>query len=67
VAPPVSSPFPGTLCVPLWTNPSGGQVVTLCGYPEKYDHGRVTSITLHQPMYGTDVMPFGWQPGSPGS
>jgi hypothetical protein len=67
VAPPVSSPFPGTLCVPLWTNPSGGQVVTLCGHPEKYDHGRVTSITLHQPMYGTDVMPFGWQPGSPGS
>lgn len=67
VAPPVSSQFPGTLCVPLWTDPSGSQVVTLCGHPEKYDHGRVTPITLHQPMYGTDVMPFGWQPGSPGS
>jgi hypothetical protein len=67
VAPPVRSQFPGTLCVPLWTDPSGAQVVSLCGHPEKYDHGRVTPITLHQPMYGTDVMAFGWQPGSLGS
>ena len=67
VAPPLSSPFPGTLCVPLWTDPSGEQVVTLCGHPQKYDQGRVTPITLHQPMYGTDVMPFGWQPGSAGA
>jgi hypothetical protein len=67
VAPPVSSAFPGTLCVPVWTNPSGEQVITLCGHPEKYDQGRVTSITVHPPMYGTDIMPFGWQPGSPGT
>ena len=67
VAPPVSSPFPGTLCVPLWTNPSGEQVITSCGHPEKYDHGHVTRISLHQPMYGTDIRPFGWQPGSPGT
>ena len=67
VAPPVSSSDPGTLCVPLWTDPSGEQVVTLCGHPQKYDQGRVTPITLHQPMYGTDVMPFGWQPGSAGA
>ncbi len=67
VAPPVSSPFPGTLCVPLWTNPSGEQVVSSCGHPEKYDHGHVTPITLHPPMYGTDILSFGWQPGSPGT
>jgi hypothetical protein len=66
VAPPVSSPFPGTLCVPLWTNPSGEQVITSCGHPEKYDRGRVTSITLHPPMNGTDILAFAWQPGSPG-
>jgi hypothetical protein len=66
VAPPVSSSFPGTLCVPLWTDPSGEQVVTSCGHPEKYDHGHVTPITLHPPMNGTDILAFGWQPGSPG-
>jgi hypothetical protein len=66
VAPPVSSAFPGKVCVPLWTNPTGEQVVSYCGHPEEYDHGRVTPITLHQPMYGTDIVTFGWQPGSPG-
>ena len=66
VAPPVSSAFPGTLCVPLWTNPSGEQVITLCGHAEKYDHGHVTQITLHPPMNGTNPLTFGWQPGSPG-
>jgi hypothetical protein len=67
VAPPVSSPFPGTLCVPIWTDPSGEQVVTSCGHPEKYDHGHVTPITVHPPMNGTDLQSFGWQPGSPGT
>lgn len=67
VAPPVSSSFPGTLCVPLWTDPSGEQVITSCGHPEEYDNGHVTPITLHPPMYGTDIMAFGWQPGSPGT
>jgi hypothetical protein len=66
VAPPVSSSFPGTLCVPLWTDPSGEQVVTSCGHPEKYDHGHITSIMLHPPMNGTDILPFAWQPGSTG-
>jgi hypothetical protein len=66
VAPPVSSAFPGTLCVPLWTDPSGEQVVTSCGHPEKYDHGHVTPITLHPPMNGTDILFFAWQPGSTG-
>ena len=65
VAPPVSSAFPGTLCVPLWTNPSGEQVITLCGHFQKYDHGHVTRITMHPPMNGTNPLAFGWQPGSP--
>jgi hypothetical protein len=67
VALPVSSSFPGTLCVPVWTDPSGEQVVSSCGHPEKYDHGHVTPITAHWPMYGTDLQPFAWQPGSPGT
>jgi len=66
VAPPVSSSFPGALCVPLWTDPSGEQVITSCGHPEKYDHGSLTWITLHMPMNGTDILGFGWQPGSTG-
>jgi hypothetical protein len=60
VAPPVSSGFPGTLCVPLWSNPSGEQVITSCGHPEKYDHGYVSPISLHMPMNGTDILPFAW-------
>lgn len=67
VAGPVSAASPGTFCVPLWTNRSGSQVVTYCGHAEKYDHGRVTPIMLHPPMYGTNVVGFGWQPGPPGS
>jgi hypothetical protein len=46
---PGSSAFPGTLCVPLWTNPSGEQVITLCGHFQKYDHGHVTRVTMHPP------------------
>jgi hypothetical protein len=65
VAPPVNSAFPGTLCVPLWTNPSGEQVITLCGHFQKYDHGHVTRVTMHPPMNGTNPLTFGWQPGSP--
>jgi len=67
VAPPVTSPFPGTLCVPVWTDPSGVQVVTSCGHGEWYDRGHVSRITLHMPMNGTDLLPFAWQPGSPGT
>ena len=67
VAPPVSSALPGTACLPLWTDPSGEQVITSCGHPEKYDRGHVEPITLYIPMNGTDVLWFGWQPGYQGS
>jgi hypothetical protein len=67
VAPPVTSSFPGTLCVPVWTDPSGVQVVTSCGHPELYDRGHVSRITVYMPMNGTDILPFAWQPGSPGN
>jgi len=67
VAPPVTSLFPGVLCVPIWTDPSGEQVASSCGHTELYDRGRVRPITLHIPMYGTDIVAFAWQPGSSGT
>jgi hypothetical protein len=67
VAPPVTSAFPGTACLPLWTDPSGVQVVTSCGHPEQYDRGHVGPIRLYIPMNGTDVLPFAWEPGYSGS
>ena len=67
VAPPVTSLYPGVLCVPIWTDPSGEQVASSCGHTELYDRGRVRPITLHIPMYGTDIVGFGWQPGSAGT
>ena len=66
VASPVTSSFPGTLCEPVWTDPSGVQVVTSCGHPEWYDHGHVSRITAYMPMNGTNLLPFAWQPGSAG-
>ncbi len=66
VATPVTSSFPGTLCEPVWTDPSGVQVVTSCGHPEWYDRGHVSRITVYMPMNGTDLLPFAWQPGSAG-
>ena len=66
VAPPVTSSFPGTLCEPVWTDPSGVQVVASCGHPEWYDRGHVSRITAYMPMNGTDLQPFAWQPGSAG-
>jgi hypothetical protein len=66
VAPPVTSSFPGTLCEPVWTDPSGVQVVTSCGHPLWYDRGHVRRITVYMPMNGTDLLPFAWQPGSAG-
>jgi hypothetical protein len=65
-APPVTSSFPGTLCEPVWTDPSGVQVVTSCGHPLWYDRGHVSRITVYMPMNGTDLVPFAWQPGSAG-
>jgi hypothetical protein len=67
VAPPVTSLYPGTLCVPVWTDPSGVQVVTSCGHPQWYDRGHVSRITAYMPMNGTDLLAFAWQPGSPGT
>jgi hypothetical protein len=66
-APPVTSSFPGTVCLPLWTDPSGVQVVSSCGHPEEYDRGRVGPIRVYIPMYGTNVVSFGWGPGYSGS
>jgi hypothetical protein len=65
VAPSVTWHYPGMLCVPVWTDPSGGQVVTSCGHGVWYDLGHVRRITLHMPMNGTDLLAFAWQPGSP--
>jgi hypothetical protein len=66
VAPPLTSSFPGANCEPVWTDPSGVQVVTSCGHPLWYDRGHVSRITAYFPMNGTDLLPFAWQPGSGG-
>ena len=34
--------------------------VSYCGHPLKYDHGRVTPITLHLVMFDKAFFPFGW-------
>jgi hypothetical protein len=60
VAPPVTTGFPGQLCVTLWSSPSGGRVVSFCGRYERYDHGHVTPITIHPPRYGTNLVAFAW-------
>jgi hypothetical protein len=37
----------------LWTDPSGEQVISFCGgHGERYDHGHLSRVTLHPPMYG---------------
>jgi len=59
-APPVTSGFPGKVCVALWSSPSGGRVVSFCGPYERYDHGRVSTITIHPPRYGTNLLAFAW-------
>ena len=48
--------------MPLWSDPSGDQVVSFCGgHGERYDHGRLSRITLHPPMYGMNFgAPFAW-------
>jgi hypothetical protein len=67
VTSPVTTQFPGPVCVPLWTDPSGEQVVTSCVHPELYNRGRVGPIRVYVPMYGTLVVSFGWGPGYSGS
>ncbi|HME68125.1 MAG TPA: hypothetical protein VKG61_24780, partial [Streptosporangiaceae bacterium] len=53
VMPTIRTPYAGPPCVPLWTDPSGEQVVSFCGgHGELYDHGHLSRITLHPPMYG---------------
>jgi hypothetical protein len=48
--------------VPLWTNPSGRQVISFCGgHGERYDHGHLSRVTLHPPMYGMNFgAAFAW-------
>jgi hypothetical protein len=60
VAPPVTSGAPGALCVPLWTDPSGEQVMTWCQHGERYDRGHVSPDTVYLHMNGTDILPFTW-------
>ena len=53
VMPTIRTPYAGPPCVPLWTDPSGEQVVSFCGgHGELYDHGHLSRVTLHPPMYG---------------
>jgi prolyl-tRNA editing enzyme YbaK/EbsC (Cys-tRNA(Pro) deacylase) len=53
VMPTIRTPYTGPPCVPLWTNPSGEQVISFCGgHGEHYDHGHLSQVTLHPPMYG---------------
>jgi hypothetical protein len=53
LAPTLRTPYAGPPCVPLWANPSGKQVISFCGgHGERYDHGRLSRVTVHPPMYG---------------
>jgi prolyl-tRNA editing enzyme YbaK/EbsC (Cys-tRNA(Pro) deacylase) len=53
VMPTIRTPYTGPPCVPLWTDPSGEQVISFCGgHGERYDHGHLSQVTLHPPMYG---------------
>ena len=46
--------------MPLWSNPAGEQVLSYCGHGERYDHGHISRITMHVPMYGMNLEPFAW-------
>lgn len=62
LAPTLHTPYPAPPCLPLWSNPSGQQVISFCGgHGERYDHGRLSRITLHPPMYGMNFgAEFAW-------
>jgi hypothetical protein len=62
VVPVVNTPYAGPPCVPLWTDPSGEQVVSFCGgHGEQFDQGHVSRVTLHLPMYGLNFgASFAW-------
>ena len=73
VMPTIRTPYAGPPCVPLWTDPSGEQVISFCGgHGERYDNGYLSRVTLHPPMYGMNFGTlFAWlwvRPvmGSPG-
>ena len=60
VATPVTQPTPGPNCLPLWSDPSGAQMVLSCAHSQKYDDGHISPITTRQPMNGTDFGTFAW-------
>jgi len=60
VTPPVTTGFPGNVCVALWSSPDGGRVVNFCGPYQRYDHGHVSAINLYPPRYGTNLLAFAW-------
>jgi hypothetical protein len=62
VIPTLHTPYGGPPCVALWTDPSGEQVISFCGeHGELYDHGHLSRITLHPPMYGLNfATQFAW-------
>ena len=62
VMPTIRTPYAGPPCVPLWTDPSGEQVISFCGgHGELYDQGRLSRVTLHPPMYGMNFgAAFAW-------
>jgi len=47
-------------CQPMWTDPSGKQVVSWCRGGVRYDQGRVNPITLYFHMNGTDLLGYAW-------
>jgi hypothetical protein len=60
LAHPVTEPSPGPNCPALWSDPSGEQVISSCVQGELYDNGRISPVTIHPPMYGTDFVTFAW-------
>ena len=60
--PTIHTPYGGPPCVPLWTDPSGEQVISFCGgHGERYDDGHLSRVTLHPPMYGMNFgAAFAW-------
>ncbi len=62
VIPTVHTPYAGPPCQALWSDPSGEQVISFCGeHGELYDHGHLSRITLHPPMYGLNfATQFAW-------
>jgi hypothetical protein len=62
VTPAVHTPYAGPPRLSLWANPSGGQVISFCAeHGERYDHGRLSRVTVYPPKYGLNFgAPFAW-------